>query len=162
MDLAKRVAARYLTVIAQQGEQQDQEEQASEDQGQGQGQGQEQGEGESQGDSEGEEPNYGGKGPFSLPDDHVAAMQVPAGGACCAKCKFVDANNHACLEPNYVTWNGGDTALPDFPLDQICSDWFAAGPPEAGGGVPEGGEQLPAPVQGQGQGLGQGQQGVNQ
>lgn len=74
-----------------------------------------------------DQPNYGGKGPFNLPADHVAAMEVPKGGACCEKCVFVDAENHACKQPDYVTWNGGDPSLPNLPLDQICSDWFQAG-----------------------------------
>lgn len=73
------------------------------------------------------EPQYGGKGTFALPADHVAAMEVPKGGACCEKCVYVDVESHACLEPNYVEWNGGDAKLPDLPLDQICSDWFKAG-----------------------------------
>src|SRR5512135_18546 len=103
--VSDRIAARYLRVIAQEEEQ-----------------GQEA--------PETEAPSYGGKGPFELPPDHIAAMPVPKGGACCAKCKFVDAENHACLEPNYIVWNGGDTALPNLPLDEICSDWFVAGAPE--------------------------------
>lgn len=74
-----------------------------------------------------DDPNYGGKGAFNLPADHVAAMEVPKGGACCEKCVYVDAENHQCLEPNYIEWNGGDPKLPDLPLDQICSDWFKAG-----------------------------------
>ncbi|HEY8096852.1 MAG TPA: hypothetical protein VIE65_12285 [Methylobacter sp.] len=71
--------------------------------------------------------SYGGKGPFSLPPDHIAAMEVPKGGACCDKCSFVDREAHACKQPNYIEWNGGDPALPDLPLDQICSDWFTVG-----------------------------------
>ena len=110
--VANRIATRYLRVIAQEEQQEEQEEQ--------QGQ---------QAPAEGEAPNYGGKGPFELPPDHVAAMPVPKGGACCAKCKFVDVENHACLEPNYIAWNGGEPALPDLPLDEICSDWFVAGAP---------------------------------
>jgi len=106
LKIAARVAARRLHIL-------------------GQEQGQEQAE-----DEEPEESNYGGKGPFILPADHVAAIAVPKGGACCAKCKFVDVANHACLEPNYITWNGGDSALPDLPLDEICSDWFAVGAAE--------------------------------
>ena len=70
---------------------------------------------------------YGGKGPFNLPDDHIAAMQVPKGGSCCANCSFVDAENHACTEPNYIAWNGGDGALPELELDEICSDWYTPG-----------------------------------
>lgn len=119
--LSSRVAARYLRVIAQE-EQQEQ-------------QGQEGQEGQA---PESDAPNYGGKGPFELPPDHIAAMPVPKGGANCAKCKFVDVENHACLEPNYINWNGGDPALPDLPLDEICSDWFVAGPAaEAGGQATE-------------------------
>jgi hypothetical protein len=76
------------------------------------------------------EGEFGGKGPFVLPPDHVAAIQVPKGGACCAKCSFVDVENHACKEPNYIAWNGGDPALPPLPLDEICSDWFQAGAAE--------------------------------
>ena len=99
--LAQRVATRYLRILAQQ-EQQAPPEEAP-------------------------EGEFGGKGPFTLPPDHVAAIQVPKGGANCAKCAFVDEANHAGGEPNYIAWNGGDPALPDLPLDEICSDWFKAG-----------------------------------
>jgi hypothetical protein len=69
--------------------------------------------------------DYGGKGPFRLPADHVAAIRVPKGGSCCQNCMFVDAKNHACKEPHYILWNGGDPSLPkDLALDEICSDWF--------------------------------------
>lgn len=70
---------------------------------------------------------YGGGGPFNLPPDHIAAMQVPKGGSCCANCAFVDVDNHACKEPNYITWNGGDSTLPPLELDEICSDWYTPG-----------------------------------
>lgn len=76
---------------------------------------------------------FGGEGPFSLPADHVAAVQVPKGGSCCQNCVFVNAESHECTEPNYVAWNGGSPALPDLPLDEICSDWWTgASAPEDG------------------------------
>lgn len=68
--------------------------------------------------------DYGGKGPFRLPADHVAAIRVPKGGSCCQNCMFVDAENHGCKEPNYIAWNGGDPKLPPLALDEICSDWY--------------------------------------
>lgn len=70
------------------------------------------------------ENKYGGKGPFELPNNHKAALQVPKGGSCCANCKFVDAEKHECKSPYYIKWNGNDPALPDLPLDEICSDWW--------------------------------------
>lgn len=77
---------------------------------------------------------YGGRGPFRLPADHVPAIRVPKGGSCCANCAFVDAEARACREPNYVLWNGGDPALPaELALDEFCSDWYvpAAGTVES-------------------------------
>ncbi len=67
---------------------------------------------------------YGGKGPFELPDTHKAAMQVTKGGSSCKNCIHVDAEKHECKSPYYVKWNGGDPKLPDLPLDEICSDWW--------------------------------------
>lgn len=75
--------------------------------------------------AEQEEPNnYGGQGEFELPANHVAAIVVPAGGSCCENCKYVDPDNHACTNEYYIKWNGGDGALPEEPLDSICSDWY--------------------------------------
>ncbi len=74
---------------------------------------------------EGKEPTYGGKGAFTLPADHVAAIQVPKGGSCCANCVYVNAKEHSCSNTYYATWNGGDHSLPkELELDQICSDWY--------------------------------------
>lgn len=66
----------------------------------------------------------GGKGSLSFPQDHVAAMRVPKGGSSCSNCKFVDKEAHACKSAHYVKWNGGSGKLPDFGLDEICSDWY--------------------------------------
>lgn len=71
---------------------------------------------------------YGGKGPFKLPADHVAAMKVPKGGSSCASCQFgqEDANTPfgaRCTEPNFIAWNGGNGALPAA-ADEFCSDWY--------------------------------------
>jgi len=71
-----------------------------------------------------EEFRAGGKGKTSFPRDHVAAMRVPKGGSSCKNCKFVDVDAHACKSAHYVRWNGGDPKLPDFGLDEICSDWY--------------------------------------
>lgn len=67
---------------------------------------------------------FGGKGKFELPPTHKAAMQVTKGGSCCKNCKFVDVENHACLNEYYIQWNGGSGKLPNLPLDEICSDWW--------------------------------------
>lgn len=67
---------------------------------------------------------YGGKGPFELPDTHKAAMQVSKGGSCCENCEYVDAEKHECKNQYYIKWNGNDPKLPDLPLDEICSDWW--------------------------------------
>lgn len=67
---------------------------------------------------------YGGKGPFELPSDHKAAMQVTKGGSCCKNCEYVNAEKHACKNQHYIKWNGGDDKLPNLPLDEICSDWW--------------------------------------
>lgn len=74
-----------------------------------------------------EEGSFGGSGKFVLPDDHKAAESVPAGGSCCANCKFLSED--ICTEPNYVAWNGGDDAI-GGPPDQFCSDWWQAGESE--------------------------------
>ncbi len=91
-----------------------------------------------EGDADTGSGQFGGKGPFALPDDHVAAIQVPKGGSCCQNCAHVDAEGHACKDPNYVAWNGGDSSLPDLPLDEICSDWYS--PASMGGEAPTGSE----------------------
>ena len=67
---------------------------------------------------------YGGKGKFELPTNHIAAIEVPEGGSCCANCKCVDAENHECMNKYYIEWNGGNSKLPDLPLNKICSDWY--------------------------------------
>jgi hypothetical protein len=67
---------------------------------------------------------YGGKGPFKLPETHMAAMVLESGTFSCANCKFVDAEKHECSSPHYIKWNGGSKKLPDAPLEKICSDWF--------------------------------------
>lgn len=69
---------------------------------------------------------YGGKGPFVLPKDHKAAMQVTKGGSSCKNCTYVDAEKHECKNPHYIKWNGDDPKLPELPLDEICSDWWEA------------------------------------
>lgn len=66
----------------------------------------------------------GGKGDLEFPRDHIAAMRVPKGGSCCKNCKFVDAEGHACKSAQYYSWNGGEAKLPDYGLDEICSDWY--------------------------------------
>lgn len=70
---------------------------------------------------------YGG-GPFALPDDHKAGMDVPPGGASCAKCKYLDvrADGPHCISDGFVTWNGS-TRLPTDDPETYCSDWFVAG-----------------------------------
>lgn len=67
--------------------------------------------------------DYGGEGPFTVPDDHIPAIRVPKGGSSCANCMFVDAARHECKEPHYILWKGSPK-LPPFPLDEICSDWY--------------------------------------
>jgi len=69
---------------------------------------------------------YGGEGEFKLPEGHKPILGVPKGGSCCANCRFVNAEKHTCGEPNYIRWNGGPK-LPDKPLDELCSDWYAKG-----------------------------------
>lgn len=66
----------------------------------------------------------GGKGDLGFSEGHVAAMRVPKGGSCCANCEYVDKEAHACKNPHYIVWNKGDYKLPDYPLDEICSDWY--------------------------------------
>lgn len=66
---------------------------------------------------------YGGPGPFTVPDDHVPAIPVPKGGSCCKNCIFVDAARHECKNEHYILWNGSPK-LPPLPLDEICSDWY--------------------------------------
>jgi len=73
-----------------------------------------------------EKGEYGGKGPFELPESHKAFMPVTKGGSNCGNCKWVDKDNHACKSDYYIKWNGGDSKLPDSPLDEMCSDWWQA------------------------------------
>lgn len=65
---------------------------------------------------------YGGKGKFELPKNHVAGMRVPKGGSSCASCKFLMDKNH-CSNTYWIEWNGGDTKLP-YPADEYCSDFY--------------------------------------
>ncbi len=70
--------------------------------------------------SEGE---YGGKGEFKLPVNHIAGMKVPKGGSSCAKCKFLSEDKKNCGNKYWIKWNDGNTKLP-APADEYCSDWF--------------------------------------
>jgi hypothetical protein len=68
--------------------------------------------------------NYGGVGKFELPSKHKALVVLNSGSFSCANCKYVDVKNHSCNNKYYQQWNGGDSKLPDAPLNKICSDWF--------------------------------------
>jgi len=117
--IAQRVALRYIT--AQQQDPQAPEEDQSVPTG------------EDEVEPEEGEGSFGGVGPFFLPDDHMAGTRVPAGGACCANCKFSSTDEEGqakCTEPNWVAWNGGNPNLP-APADEYCSDWWQEGEAEA-------------------------------
>lgn len=101
-ELHKRVAARFLKIIGQDLDEEDPVE---------------------------EEGVFGGKGPFNLPDDHVAAIKVPKGGSCCANCHFGEMRDDGphCNEPNWTVWNGGNSRLPVDDPETYCSDWYKPG-----------------------------------
>lgn len=69
---------------------------------------------------------FGGKGKFLLPLDHRAGMAVPTGGANCATCTALrmDDGTPRCAAPEFVTWNGGDDAIPGGDPEHYCSDWY--------------------------------------
>jgi hypothetical protein len=69
---------------------------------------------------------FGGKGPFILPDEHIAGMVVPKGGSSCANCRFADVRDDGphCTESNWVAWNGGESRLPVDDPETYCSDWY--------------------------------------
>ena len=73
-----------------------------------------------------EKGEYGGKGPFELPDNHKAGMIVPKGGSCCANCKFMEMRKDGphCTASYWVQWNGGDSRLPVDDPETYCSDFW--------------------------------------
>jgi hypothetical protein len=70
-----------------------------------------------------QEGEYGGKGEFKLPQNHIAGIKVPKGGSCCANCKFLGEDKKSCGNKYWIEWNGGNSKLP-APADEYCSDWF--------------------------------------
>ena len=110
---------------SQQGQaQQDQSDQAQE---QGQSQSQE-GPPPAEGEGEGE-GEYGGQGPFELPETHQAGRNVPVGGASCANCQYADIRDDGahCTNENFATWNGGETKIPTEDPSAYMSDWWEEG-----------------------------------
>lgn len=112
-NISNRVAHRYLRILAQDQQEPMQQEQFPD------------GDSEPEPESDEEDGSFGGVGPFILPDDHVAGMKVPKGGACCANCKFVTQDgdgNSECTESNFTAWNGSPK-IP-APADEYCSDFW--------------------------------------
>jgi hypothetical protein len=68
----------------------------------------------------------GGRGPFILPDTHVAGMRVPKGGSSCANCRFARKlkDGPHCMNTYWITWNGGQSRLPVDDPSTYCSDWY--------------------------------------
>lgn len=73
-----------------------------------------------------ETPNYGGKGKFHLPTNHIAGVIVPKGGSMCGNCKFGDMRDDGphCTSTYWVEWNGGESRLPVDDPTTFCSDWW--------------------------------------
>lgn len=69
-----------------------------------------------------EQGEYGGKGQFELPDNHIAGIRVPKGGSSCANCRFLSKDKLHCTEENFIKWNGSD--IIPAPIDSYCSDWY--------------------------------------
>lgn len=80
---------------------------------------------EALGDEE-KKSEYGGEGPFELPDDHVAGVKVPKGGSSCASCRYGEAKDDGphCTNTYWVAWNGGESRLPVDDPETYCSDWW--------------------------------------
>src|SRR5580658_7765373 len=68
----------------------------------------------------------------ALPSNHHLGMQVPKGGADCAKCRFL-ASPTTCGNAAFVKWNGSNK-LP-APADQYCCDLFEWAKRRADGGL---------------------------
>lgn len=69
---------------------------------------------------------YGGKGPFELPPDHIAGVIVPKGGSCCANCEYLTMKEDGphCHNTYWTKWNGGDSRLPVDDPETYCSDFW--------------------------------------
>jgi hypothetical protein len=70
--------------------------------------------------------NYGGKGKFELPPNHIAGVKVPKGGSCCANCKFGEMRDDGphCNSTYWIEWNGGSSRLPVDDPETYCSDFW--------------------------------------
>lgn len=66
--------------------------------------------------------NYGGKGKFTLPENHKPFMKVPAGGSSCANCLFLSECGKHCTNKHFIEWYGS-SELPT-PINEYCSDWY--------------------------------------
>lgn len=68
---------------------------------------------------------YGG-GEYEVPSDHLAAMKVPNGGACCTNCEYwakgKNGEEGKCLNKMYEKW-AGTASIPEDP-NEYCSDWW--------------------------------------
>ena len=61
---------------------------------------------------------------IKVPDSHRIGMRVPAGGSSCAKCKYLEPENH-CGNDYWLKWRRGDALIP-APADEYCCDFFEA------------------------------------
>lgn len=73
-----------------------------------------------------DEGEFGGKGPFELPEEHLAGMPVPKGGSSCANCMFLKmvGKQPHCMNELFKQWNGGSRIPTDDP-ESYCSDWYS-------------------------------------
>ncbi len=67
----------------------------------------------------------GGPGPADRPKSHKFGMAVPAGGAACSKCRFLEGEK-TCGNPGYRAW--AKTGSLPVAADRYCCDNFE-GPP---------------------------------
>lgn len=65
---------------------------------------------------------FGGKGKFTLPENHKPFMKVPAGGSSCANCLFLSECGKHCTNKHFIEWYGS-SELPT-PVSEYCSDWY--------------------------------------
>ena len=71
-------------------------------------------------------PNYGGKGPFELPESHKAGMAVPKGGSHCGNCEYYHSENNGCKNEFWRKWAGKTDENHEIPVpgDEYCCDWY--------------------------------------
>ena len=76
----------------------------------------------------------------TYPVDHKIGMRIPKGGASCANCSYLAANQKDCANKYFIAWNSGDPRIP-FPANEYTSDWYEAKDGLEAEGTSEGAEK---------------------